>query len=482
MPDFEVISIGSSHARLLGDFYERLYLPEFPHPDERESLENMLAYLRKREEGWYGKNDYQILLAMEGETPVAGVIGDYLEAPDTAVVEFLVVSSERRGRGLGRRLLTAFEDAMKASAGRAGHELSAVVAEMNDPYRWTPHADSLDPFTRTAIWHAWRFGRVDFPYVQAALSSGQSPVTTLMLIAKLFGPKRTPPTLDARRVKLIVHEYMRWAMRIDEPERNTEFVEMARFLDGKAERGHAIQVEPLGDYLAEPASLPFEVREARRGDAETLRQIVGVYERCFPPSATALEPGAFAEALESRRHEGKGYRYHLWGLTDRASGQMAGMASYYSFRRIGFGGYVCLEPPLAGRGLVKRVVSCIERQMIQDGLEPQGWLIECDPQGRETIAKFEKVGFHRLAVTYHQPLLRDARDSAPMGPELILLYKGLGAGYGERPRLEVDVFIEGMTDILKFAYRIDDPEKSRELQSLVAQTRQMRGGLIAWAS
>jgi hypothetical protein len=46
----------------------------------------------------------------------------------------------------------------------------------------------------------------------------------------------------------------------------------------------------------------------------------------------------------------------------------------------------------------------------------------------------------------------------------------------------VDVFIEGMTDILKFAYRIDDPGKSRELQSLVAQTRQMRGGLIAWAS
>lgn len=485
MPEYEVVPIGTSQARLFERFYESLYVPEFPHPDERESLENMLGYLQKREEGWFGRNDYQILLALEGETPIAGVIGDYLEAPDVAVVEFLVVSSERRGRRLGRTLLAAFEEAMKASARKAGRTLFAVVAEMNDPYRWTPHADSLDPFTRAAIWHSWGFGRIDFPYVQAALSPGQSPVTTLMLIAKLFGPKSPSPpgeTIGARTVKLIVHEYMRWAMRVDEPGRNAEFLGMARFLDHKAEGGHAIRVEPLGEYLAEASSLPFEVREAHRGDSELLRQIEGVYERCFPPSSTSLQPGAFGEALESGRREGKSYRYHLWGLADRETGRMVGMASYYSFRRVGFGGYLCLERPLAGRGLLKRLVSCVERQMIHDGLEPQGWLIECDPQGRDTIAKFERIGFCRLAATYQQPPLFDAPNPGLPGPPLTLLFKGLGAGFGERPRLEVDVFIEAMAAIMKNAYRIDDPWRSRELQSLVAQTRHAPGGLIEWAS
>ena len=485
MAEYRVTSIGADQAGLLERFYESLYLPEFPHPDERESLENMLAYLRKREEGWYGKNDYQILLALEGETPIAGVIGDYLEAPDAAVVEFLVVSSERRGRGLGRKLLVAFEEAMKASARKAGRNLFAVVAEMNDPYRWTPHADSLDPFTRAAIWHSWGFGRVDFPYVQAALSPGQSPVTTLMLIAKLFGsgsPSAAGKTIDPRTVKLIVHEYMRWAMRIDEPAGNAEFVEMARFLDRKAAGGQAIGVEPLGQYLADAGSVPFEVREAQRGDPGLLRQIAEVYQRCFPPSATALHPGAFGEALESGRHEGKSYRYHLWGLADRETGRVAGLASYYSFRRLGFGGYLCLERPLAGRGLLKRLVGCVERQMVHDGLEPQGWLIECDPQGTDTIAKFESVGFCRLAVTYHQPPLFDAPGSAQPGPPLTLLYKGLGAGFGEKPRLEVDVFIEAMAEIIRFGYRVGDPWKSRELQSLVLQTRQAPGGLVEWAS
>ena len=477
MPEHRVVSIGADQAGLLERFYENLYLPEFPHPDERESLENMLGYLRKRDAGWFGRNDYQILLAVEGETPIAGVIGDYLEAPDVAVVEFLVVSSERRGRGLGRTLLVAFEDAMKASARKTGRPLFAVVAEMNDPYRWTPHPDSLDPFTRAAIWHSWGFGRVDFPYLQAALSAGQSPVTTLMLIAKLSGE-----TIDPRTVKLIVHEYMRWAMRIDEPGRNAEFLGMARFLDRKAEGGHAIAVEPLGEYLAEARSLPFEVHEAGRGDAELLRQIASVYERCFLPGATSLPPAAFGEALESGRHEGKSYRYHLWGLSDRQTAGMAGMASYYSFRHVGFGGYVCLEPPLAGRGLLKRLVSCIERQMIHDGLDPQGWLIECDSQGRDTIARFERVGFHRLAATYHQPPLFDAPGSGVPGPPLTLLFKGLGAGFGERPRLEVDVFIEAMAAIMKFAYRIDDPWESSELQSLILQTRRAAGGLIEWAS
>ena len=99
MPEHRVVSIGTDQAGLLERFYENLYLPEFPHPDERESLQNMLGYLKKRDAGWFERNDYQILLALEGETPIAGVIGDYLEAPDVAVVEFLVVSSERRDRG-----------------------------------------------------------------------------------------------------------------------------------------------------------------------------------------------------------------------------------------------------------------------------------------------------------------------------------------------------------------------------------------------
>ena len=233
-------------------------------------------------------------------------------------------------------------------------------------------------------------------YVQAALSPGQSPVTTLMLIAKLLGqtsPSSAGRTIDPRTVKLIVHEYVRWAMRVDEPGQNPEYIEMARFLDRKAERGEAIGVEPLDEYLADVASAPFEVREAQRGDAELLRQIAEVYGRCFPPSSTALPPEAFGEALASGRHEGKSYRYHLWGLADRETRRLAGMASYYSFRRVGFGGYLCLERPLAGRGLLKRVVGCIEREMVNDGLEPQGWLIECDPHRPDTIAKFESVGF-----------------------------------------------------------------------------------------
>ena len=241
-------------------------------------------------------------------------------------------------------------------------------------------------------------------------------------------------------------------------------------------------MEPLGEYLADAESVPFAVREARRGDPELLRQIAEVYERCFPPSPTALQPGAFGEALKSGQHEGKGYRYHLWGLADRKTEQMAGLASFYSFRRVGFGGYLCLERSLAGFGLLKRLVGCVERQMVHDGLEPQGWLIECDPQGTDTIAKFERVGFCRLAVTYHQPPLFDAPSSAQPGPLLTLLYKGLGAGFGEKPRLEVDVFIEAMAEIIRFGYRVGDPWKSPELQSLVLQTRQAPGGLVEWAS
>ncbi|HET6426717.1 MAG TPA: hypothetical protein VFG20_23695, partial [Planctomycetaceae bacterium] len=46
-------------------FIRELYIPGFPDPDERESPENMREYLRLRAAGWYGENNYHIVLLTE---------------------------------------------------------------------------------------------------------------------------------------------------------------------------------------------------------------------------------------------------------------------------------------------------------------------------------------------------------------------------------------------------------------------------------
>ncbi len=185
-----IVAIDETDAgtRLLQRFYGGLYTAQFPDPDERESLANMLDYIRKRAAGWYGPNNYHALIAVDGDAPVGGVIADYLARPNAGVIEFLTASPDRRRQGIGRLLHAAALDRFAADAGRAhGRPLDYVFAEMNDPSRTDPATDNMDPAERAAIWAAWDYRAIGFPYVQPALSPAQSPVTNLLLLARPCG-------------------------------------------------------------------------------------------------------------------------------------------------------------------------------------------------------------------------------------------------------------------------------------------------------
>ena len=166
----------------LSRFYEGLYIAGFPDPNERESLANMKRYLKRKREGWYGKNHYHIILALEGERTVAASVSDYLAVPNCGIIEFLLVDETMRGSGLGSRLHAATLEAFNADARRAGRSgVDGIVIELNDPFRVAPQNDNYDPFERALIWDRWGYGRLCFPYVQPALSDEQEPVRCLLL-------------------------------------------------------------------------------------------------------------------------------------------------------------------------------------------------------------------------------------------------------------------------------------------------------------
>jgi hypothetical protein len=71
---------------LFSDFYAEVYVPEFPDANERESLENMRDYLRRKRDGWYGANNYHILVATVLGRPVGCAIADYLAESNTGAV------------------------------------------------------------------------------------------------------------------------------------------------------------------------------------------------------------------------------------------------------------------------------------------------------------------------------------------------------------------------------------------------------------
>ncbi|MHB8472553.1 MAG: GNAT family N-acetyltransferase [Gammaproteobacteria bacterium] len=243
---FHELTAASPDLALLTHFYEELYLQEFPDPDERESLANMIHYLKLKAQGWYGHNNYHIVLLMHAGQPVGCSVSDYLATANAGVIEFLMVAPTVRRQGWGGRLLHWTETTLAVDAdSRSAQNLHCIVAEMHDPRcAETQHA-GLDPLTRARIWNAWGYRKLAFDYVQPALSAAQHPARHLMLLAKITNGESRGGALSAHRVRAILREYLYWAMRIETPEQVPEYREMQAQLDERA----YVDLIPLDDYL-----------------------------------------------------------------------------------------------------------------------------------------------------------------------------------------------------------------------------------------
>ncbi len=440
----ELTASANDRARL-EVFYADVYEREFPDPDERESLANIEAYLELKENGWYGRNNYHVVVAYRNDEIVGGCILDYLAEPNAGMIEFLFTVPAVRGGGIGHALLTEAERLAAVDARRVGQALQWMAAEMNDPFVPAKVRDDMDAFQRARIWGHWGFGALDCPYVQPALSDEQRPAEGLMLIAKPLDPVLREG-IPAAQVRSLVGEYLRWAMRIEEPERNPQFAALSAWL---AERGYVAWTS-LGSYIGEESMPPFEVRELRGPRQAEFAAAVDVYRHVFDSPSTSVDPESFVRGL--KRHEETGYRYHLWAVLASGGGRVAGMASFFSFVQMGFGGYIALEGELRGVGCLRPLLARMEHHMMGDALGVSGWLIECESASSAEI--FRRVGFYALDIGYVQPSLAGA--SAHGGAPLILMYKRLGRVY-EPPELAGSELLNGLAEIFRYVYRIKDP-------------------------
>ncbi|GAC1313418.1 MAG: hypothetical protein NVSMB2_01290 [Chloroflexota bacterium] len=226
--------------RWLRHFYDDLYCREFPEADERESLDNMVAYLRA---AGTDANGYHILLALESSKVVGGSIADYFAPSHAGVIEFVVVAPGSRGRGWGTALVRQTENLLVVDAERARQKLQYVMAELNDPWLSVATRDVLDPFERARWWDRRGYGRLAFPYVQPPLSSDQASVDHLMLCTRpVARPAETALPADA--VLAFVRDYLMYAMRFTDPNVSPDFVRMRDWLSQRS----FVSIESLRTY------------------------------------------------------------------------------------------------------------------------------------------------------------------------------------------------------------------------------------------
>jgi len=452
-------------------FHDQLYGPAFPDPDEKESLAAIERYLELKAAGWYGPNNYHVVLALSGERIVGGAIADYLADPNAGVVEFLVVAPDRRGAGLGRRLLAETETLIARDARRTGRpDPDRIVAEIEDPFLVDLSPGGFDPFARARIWGRWGFRKLQFPYVQPALSESQRPVHHLMLATKPFAADERDAVPSAR-VENTLRAYLRWAMRIPDPESSAEYRGMR---DDLARRGRVPAVA-LERHVGHDPAAPLAVEEIG-GEGPALDAALRVYARAFPPGPTALPPAAFRRNALARLGASAPPRYHLWALREAPGRPVAGIASFFSLAGIGFGGYLALLDDLRGRGRARLVLARMEARMRLDRTGARGWLVECVP-GSEALAVCARLGFSEIALDYRQRALGGGQPSPP----LRLAYKDFGTPYGA-PSLTRPELRAAPRSIHRFVYGIDTPERHPGLAAAEAQMAAWPGDDVEWSA
>jgi len=450
---------------LLRQFYRDIYVPEFPDPNERESVENMERYLQLKAEGWYGRNNYHILLYLDQGKPVGGSISDYLDKPNAGAIEFLVIKSSLRQRGLGESLLRLTEDALRQDSLNAGHAgWDYVVAEMNDPFKLVDPADSMDPFQRSMIWHRWGYKKTGLPYVQPALSANKEPVRNLLFVCKTRLANNTD-TMPSSILRDIISEYVRWAMRIDNLDDNDECRKMMRYF----ERHGDIGLVSLAAYIGDASSQRLMFAEVTREHPDEIDAVLDVYAHEFSDGPTSVPRDLFKQALMSDVFEGKPFDYHLFSIKTADAALPQGMASFFTFPGAGFGGYIVFDPAVRGKGHLSEVITHVERRMVMDNRKARGWYCECDPAGSAATI-FRKRGFSEIDIIYRQPPLSGrayyAIDAAPV---LHLMYKEFGENF-ELPRIPVTEFLSALSWIYRVVYQIDEPEANEFYQDVRRQT------------
>lgn len=462
-PFLRELSESEADVKVLRGLYESVYVQEFPDPNERESLQNMEKYLtKKKPSGWYGKNNYHIVVAELDGQHVGLCVSDYLSKANVGVIEFLVVMPQERGRKIGRRLIDFTENLIVADSRRSnGSDPRGMLAEMNDPFRIDLRQDNFDPFDRAEIWHKWGFKYLHFRYVQPPLADGKAPAEHLILLCK---PRAAPfDSWSSTAVQEALRDYLIWAMRIPDPEGNPQFQAMKWQL----EKMKHVNLLALTAYIGRGLAVRwYEVRDRRD---PFFNNAMKLYSSFFKPSEDtaddedniAISDEDFAFFLDQRGRTDLRYSYHLWVARGPVGEEVIGLASFFTFGHCGFGGYTCRKLIRGIKPVSTSVaIASVEERMRRDNPTIDGWFIECSPHGRKKPANlFYRHGFREVDLKYRQPRLPGTTYDFQKAPVLQLLYKPFGRRL-DQPRLSTPDFLAAMADIFHIVYDVRHPTSS----------------------
>lgn len=232
---YEEVELGRRQAMAdLAVFYAGPYTDAFPKDDERESLENIIQYLRvsRTSADWR----FHVTLLKDGRgSVIGGAVFDYFAKTNSVVIEFLVVDPGRRSAGMGSEIVKHVSKLADADARKWSNSgVANIFCEVE-----SPDISEDKSLGHLHFWRRNRFRRLAFSYVQPALGPGKSPVRGLWLLALPL--RNAGDEFPSDIVRSVVRDYVFYAMGNEFVDSDADFQAMSHDLG----RSPTVRLVPL---------------------------------------------------------------------------------------------------------------------------------------------------------------------------------------------------------------------------------------------
>lgn len=186
------------------------------HLSGKDNIEKIKKYLLYKTTGFYGHDNYHIIIAKE--TDIVGfIIGYYYHSSSFGIIESIGVDEGTRGKSISRILLTEFEILAKNDAINSTNLLNGLMVEVEDPQKTESSNNSL-PF-----WDHCSYKLVCINYSKPSnLDAKLHAQNDLLLIKNLDGRSY----IDVRIFLSLLKDHFIYATGNNNPEELEEFIKI----------------------------------------------------------------------------------------------------------------------------------------------------------------------------------------------------------------------------------------------------------------
>lgn len=149
--------------------YQRLLVPSFP-ASELMGLPELA--------GMVAAGTASVHAAGERDDPIAVAVVQRLQHSRAVLLPYFAARPDRRGRGVGTRLLSELLAGI-----RADPSVTVVLGEVEHPRFHPPHPEHGDPVARLRFYGRLGGQILAVPYFQPPIDAGQEPVYAMLLLA-----------------------------------------------------------------------------------------------------------------------------------------------------------------------------------------------------------------------------------------------------------------------------------------------------------